>query len=357
METLLFLYVMRKWIYILLCLIHSSAMAQEFTEGSKEGQELYQTAKLFVQRGDLSNAVMVFNQAVQTDPENLLYRREMAYTYYLLQDLQRAEHIIAPLLKREDADEETFQVACKIFAAKKKMEEAENAIDKGIKRFPKAGILYCEKGELFTLQKKYKSAAKTWEEGVQMAPGYHMNYYNLTKVYSFTKRYLWAILYGETFVNLESFSSRTQEIKKIIFESYKFMMAELNNVALDGKMNRYDDPKNFEMACLKIYDGLRNVVTGGIHTDNLIMLRTRFLIEWNKLYAAKYPSELIDYQQRMILQGHYDCYNQWLFGKLDNDTGFKNWTQKFSTAMNSFDAYLRNNKLKPRENQYYQSKS
>jgi tetratricopeptide (TPR) repeat protein len=300
---------------------------------------------------------MVFNQAVQTDPDNLLYRRELAYTYFLLSDLYRAEVMIAPLLKDERADEETFQIACKIFAAKKNAEEAENAINKGIKKFPHAGILYCEKGELYTQQKKYKSASKAWEEGVKMAPGFHLNYYNLTKVYAFTKRHLWAIIYGETFVNLESFSSRTQEVKKIVFESYKFLMAELNNIALDGKTNRYDDPKDFESACMKIYDGLRNVVTGGIHTDNLIMLRTRFLLEWNKYYALQYPSELIDFQHRMIQKGHYDCYNQWLFGKLDNEIQFKNWTQKFSTSMNAFDQYLRNQKLQPKENQYYQTKS
>jgi len=331
--------------------------AQEELTGSKEGYDLYQNAKLYVKKGDLSNAVMVFNQAVQTDPNNLLYRRELAYTYFLLSDLYRAEVMIAPLLKDERADEETFQVACKIFAAKKNAEEAESAINKGIKKFPQSGILYCEKGELYTQQKKYKSASKAWEEGVKMAPAFHLNYYNLTKVYAFTKRHLWAILYGETFVNLESFSSRTQEVKKIVFESYKFQMAELNNIALEGKTNRYEDPKDFETACLKIYDGLRNVVTGGIHTDNLIMLRTRFLLEWNKYYALQYPCELIDFQHRMIQKGHYDCYNQWLFGKMDNEIQFKNWTQKFSTAMNAFDQFLRNHKLQPKENQYYQTKS
>ena len=61
--------------------------AQEELTGSKEGYDLYQSAKLYVQKGDLSNAVMVFNQAVQTDPDNLLYRRELAYTYFLLSDL------------------------------------------------------------------------------------------------------------------------------------------------------------------------------------------------------------------------------------------------------------------------------
>jgi hypothetical protein len=269
-------------------------------------------------------------------------------------DLIRGERMVMPLLKRDEADEETFQVAANILAGMNKMDDAKSAINKGIDKFPKSGILYANKGEIYTKQKKYKSAAQAWEEGIEKDPRYHLNYYNLSKVYFFTKRYLWAIQYGETFINLESFSSKSEEVKKIVFESYKFMIAELNNISLDGKINRYENPKNYEQACLKIYDNLRNVVTGGINAENLTMLRIRFLLEWNQTYANKYPSELIDHQQRLILKGYYDTYNQWLFGKLNNDKLYKNWTQKNAILMNEFDQYFRNNKLAPRENQYYQ---
>jgi len=327
--------------------------AQTIVSTNPEARELYTNARNYLQMGDFANAIMVFNQAVQIDPENLLLRRELANAYYLQGDLIRGERMILPLLKREDSDEETYQVACSILASMNKMDDAKDAINKGIDKFPKSGILYANKGELFTKQKKYKLAAEAWEKGIEKDPRYHLNYYNLSKVYFFTKNYLWAILYGETFVNLESFSSKSEEVKKIVFESYKFMIAELNNITLDGKVNRYENPKNFEQACLKIFDNLRNVVTGGINAENLTMLRIRFLLEWNRTYAKLYPSELIDQQQRLLLKGYYDTYNQWLFGKLDNSKLYKSWTQKNADQMNRFDQYFRNNKLSPRENQYY----
>ncbi|MBL7765625.1 MAG: tetratricopeptide repeat protein [Chitinophagaceae bacterium] len=347
---------MRKYLlfYFALIIVQVSS-AQALVGRTEEGRGLYGNARDYLQKGDYSNAIMVFNQAVQVEPDNLVFRRDLAFAYYLQGDMLRGEHMIAPLLKVDSADEETFKIACVIYSSMKKMEEAKEAINKGISKYPKAGILYAEKGELYTRQKKYKDASAAWEKGIENAPAYHMNYYNLSKVYFFTKDYLWAIIYGETFVNMESFSSKTEEVKKIVFESYKFLIAELNNVALDGKQNRYENPTNFKSASMKIFDNLRNVVTGGINVENLSMLRARFLLDWNRQFALKYPFELFDYQHKMIQQGFYECYNQWLFGKLDHAGIFKQWTQKHASKMNEFDVYFRSHKLVPQEHQYYQT--
>lgn len=338
---------------IAICISFFEATCQENVAINNEAKELSETARMYLQKQDYANAIMVYNQAIQVEPTVLLYRRELAHAYYLQGDMERGERMIVPLLKSPDADEETFQVACRILSSKKKMDEAESAINAGIAKFPSAGNLYNEKGELYTNQKKYKSASEAWEKGIEKAPTFYLNYYNLAKVYSFTKKYLWAIVYGEYFVNMESFSSRTEEVKKIIFESYKFLIADLNNVALDGKVNRYDNPKNFEEAAMAVYDNLRNVVTGGINVENLTMLRIRFLLEWNKKYTHIYPMELIDYQHRLLQNGFYDCYNQWLCGRLDNEKNMKAWTQQNANLMNQFDTYFRNNKLVPKNNQYH----
>lgn len=337
-------------LFTILCLF---ANAQSLVGNSTESRDLYANARSYLQKQDYANSIMVYHQAIQLEPNNLVYRRELAYVYMVANDLSKAEKMIHPLLKVDSADEETFQVACKIYSKMNRYDDAKEAINKGIDKFPQAGMLYAEKGELFTTQKKYKDASEAWEKGVEQAPAFHLNYYNLTKVYFFTKRYLWAIIYGESFVNMESFSSRTEEIKKLVFESYKLLISDLNSIALEGKVNRYENPKSFEEACLSIFDNLRHVVTGGMNQNNLTMLRTRFLLDWNKKYAIKYPLELIDHQQQYILSGFYDCYNQWLFGRLDNEKQLSTWTQKNATLMNQFDTYFRSHKLLPKENQYY----
>ncbi len=350
---------MRHYLYLLstlYCLLYfNTVLAQTTVSDQAEARDLYSNAKNYILKNDLANAIMVLNQAVQIDPNSLTLRKELANTYYINNDFLLAEKMIAPLLKRSDADESTFLIAANTYTAMNRTDDTKEALNKGLSKFPNSGILYASKGDYYNKLKKYKTAAQTWEKGIEMDPGYHLNYYNLSKVYYFTKNYLWAIWYGETFVNLESFSSKTEEVKKIVFESYKFLMGELNNQALDGKVNRYENPKNFKESCLKIFDQLRPVVTGGINPENITMLRVRFLLEWNKKYAAKYPYELIDHQHRLLTRGYYDSYNMWLFGKLDNDKAYRNWTQKNADLMNRFDKYLRSYKLKPKQNQYYQN--
>lgn len=348
-----------KTILTIVCLMLGTALlaqAQPDETHLETAQELVNNARTYLQNNDFANAIMVYNQAIQKEPKNLIYRRELAHAYYLQGDMMRGERMITPLLKADEADEETFLVASQIYVAMNRTDEAKEALNKGIQKFPEAGFLYASKGDLYTKLKKYKDAAEAWEKGVEKVPSLHLNYYNLAKVYFFTKKYFWAIYYGEIYANMESFSSKSEEIKKIVFESYKFLIADLNNEALDGKINRYDNPANFEACAIGLYDQLRTVVTGGIDVDNITMLRTRFLLEWNKNYAAQYPSELFDHQQRLLQGGYFDAYNQWLFGRLHNEKSMKSWSQEHASLMNAFDTYFRNHKLQPRLNQYYKTK-
>lgn len=345
---------MRRIAFVALLVGLSLPLRAQNTELTLSGKELYESARAYLQKGDYANAIMVYNQAIQVEPQNLSYRRELAHAYYLQGDMIHAESMIKPLLKADEADPETFLVACKVYIKMKNLEYAKDAINAGIDRFPQRGELYEQKGQLFTIQKSYKDAAEVWEKGVEKDPAYYMNYYDLTKSYFFNKQYLWAIIYAEHFINMESFSSRTEEMKKMLFESYKFLFAELINQEIRKKANKAPkEPDTFDECYLQTLDNLKNTVTGGVTAENLTMLRVRFLLDWNKLYAKSFPMELIDYQQRMILNGFYDAYNEWLFGRLENEHAMQTWTQKNAGLMNNFDKYFRANKLEPKPDQYY----
>jgi len=347
---------MKANLILLYCLLlagfcHAQDMVNRDVE--TKANELSKTANAYLQQSDFSNAIMVYQRLVNLEPANIGHRRNLAYVYLKKGDLLNAESVIMPLLKVETADEETFQIAARILSGMKKNEEAIKAITKGIYKFPNAGILYADKGELLIDAQKYKEATSVWEKGIERDARFYLNYYNLAKVYFFTKNYLWAILYGEIFVNMESFSPKTIEIKKNIFESYKLLMTNLNSLALDGK-SHFETPRSFEESYLSILYRYRQLVNNGINMENLIMLRTRFLLEWNKLYAKQFPFELIDQQHLYAKKGYYTCYNQWLFGSIENTRQYTEWAQNNEEKMNQFDAFFRMNKLVPRNNQYYQ---
>lgn len=318
-----------------------------------ESESLQTSAKQYIKSGDYANAIMVYNQLIDLYPERFSFKRQLAQVYFMQGNLKGTEQALLPLLKDKDADEETYQLACLFYTANKNPDDAKDIINKGIQKFPNAGMLYKEKGDLLTLLQKYEEAAKTWEKGVEKDPSFPINYYNLSKVYYFTKKYFWAIYYGESFINLESYSARSEDTKKVMYESYKLLISELNALALDGKSDKYAEPKNFEEAALQTFQEVRKTVSGGINVEKLTMLRVRFLLNWNKNFAAKYPCELFDHQQRMLLNGLYDAYNQWFFGRQDNEKQFISWAKNNSELMNRFDEYFRKNRLQPKANQFY----
>ena len=148
------------YLSLLLILLHTLSNSQPVVGRTEETRDLYASAKKYLHAADYANAIMVFNQVIQLEPDNLIYRKELAKAYYQYGDLAKAERMIVPLLKQDEADEETFQLATKILAGMKKDEDAKDAINKGIQRYPNAGVLYLEKGNLLTDQKKFADAAK-----------------------------------------------------------------------------------------------------------------------------------------------------------------------------------------------------
>ncbi len=107
-----------KKIY-LVCILFS--MFGRFTinaqteDGNTSANDLYETARAYVQKSDYANAIMVYHQAIQLDPQNLIYRRDLAHAYYLQGDMINGEKIIKPLLKADDADADTYLIACRIY--------------------------------------------------------------------------------------------------------------------------------------------------------------------------------------------------------------------------------------------------
>ncbi len=330
--------------------------AQAVLGNTEKARELYAKAKMYTAKKDFTNAILVYNQLASMEPRNLIYRRELAYAYYLGGDLSRATQVITPLLKAPEADEATFLTASQIFGARKMSKSAIDAVERGLKKFPNSGLLYSDYGRLFSATKKYKKAESAWEKGVKYEPNFHLNYYHLAKSYFVSKRPLWAIIYGETFINLERYSMRSEEIKKIVFDSYKQLIAnnQLANYASKSEKKLISKSQSdFEQKVNSIYSGLSGVVLGGVDIDNVVMLRTRFLLRWSQVEDAEYPFQLFSFMNDMLAFGHFEAYNQWLFGKASDNTKYINWVKENSQQFSEFENFYRGYRYKNMPNQYY----
>ena len=332
---------MKKTLVLLLTIFSLAVTAQD-------AKELQETARNFMKSGDYPNAILVLQKAIQQDNKSLDLQKDLVLAYYLGRDFANGKSIAEKLVDREDADVQSFQLAGNIYKALEETKECERAYKKGLKKFPNSGALYNELGEL-QWGKGNSEAIEQWEKGIQNDPNYSGNYYNAARYYFVTTDKVWALIYGEMFVNMESYSPRTAEIKTLLLDAYKKFFT--NDAVLNKNKAKEND---FTKAFTEVMNKNASVVTSGVTPESLVMLRSRFILDWFEKEAARFPCRLFDHQRQLLQEGMFDAYNQWLFGAADNLALYENWTKTHPDEYEQFTKLQRNKLFKVPQGQYYQ---
>lgn len=308
--------------------------------------ELQKNAKTYMQKGDHANAILILNRALVLQPGNLELSKNLALNYYYAKEYVKAIDVLKPLLDRDDADDQCFQMAGDSYWAIEQFKDCEKVYKKGIKKLPNSGILYNDLGQLLWIQKDF-SAIKQWEKGIEMDPGFARNYFNACKYYYFTTDKVWSIIYGEIFLNIDPLNESTPEIKNILLEGYKKLFA-------DADLEKSNSDKNqFVVAFLKTMNKQSTAVSAGVNAETLSMVRTRFILDWYTNYGSKYPFKLFEWQRQLLQNGLFDAYNQWIFATAQNLPAYQNWTTTHSQEYNELVLFQKNRVFKVPPGQYY----
>ncbi|MFI5155771.1 MAG: tetratricopeptide repeat protein [Chitinophagales bacterium] len=325
---------------ILLLVLHIASFAQD------DPASLHDAAKTYMLQGDFSNAIVVLNRALKQSPNNLPMLEDLAFSYYLQKNYSMALETAKPLVDRKDADEQAFQILGLVYIALEERKDCEKMYKQGLKRFPNSGALYNEYGEMLW-SKQDAEAIKQWEKGIEVDPNYSSNYYNACKFYYFTYDKVWSLIYGEIFVNLESYSKRTPEVKNILVEGYKKLFS-------DPSLAKNQNTKNpFVFAYLTVLNDQSSAVAQGITAETLTALRSKFILEWFDKFGTKFPFRLFEFQRQLLKEGMFDAYNQWIFGAAQNLVSFQNWTTNHGEEYNRFISFQKGRVFKLPAAQYY----
>lgn len=160
------------------------------------------------------------------------------------------------------------------------------------------------------------------------------------------------ILYGELFLNLESFTPRTEDVKKGLLFAYQnlFKGSTLQD-AIAAK-----SASGFEKEVLNTYAKTMALAKDGVNIDNLVTIRTRFILEWfqgnNK---QQYPFRLFEQEQYLLREGIFEAYNQWLFGGVINADAYQIWQNNHPKEYNGFKSFQEGRVFKLPAGQYYMS--
>jgi tetratricopeptide (TPR) repeat protein len=296
---------------------------------AQQPDSLHRVAKQFMRNGDYPNAIIVLNNALKMDPDNLELQKDLAFTYYLARNYSSSVEAGRKLIAREDADEQCYQILGMAYKAIDENKQADKMYRQGIKKFPSSGELYNEYGEMLWANKDAE-AIRFWEKGIEVDPGYSSNYYNASRYYYFSYDKVWSLIYGEIFINLESYSRRTPEIKFLLTDGYKKLFTDLKSPKSQTSKNP------FTVAYMTVMTDQAQSVNLGVTPESLSILRSKFILEWFEKYADKYPFRLFEYQRQLLKDGLFDAYNEWAFGASMGLTSFQNWTTQHSDDYNRF---------------------
>jgi tetratricopeptide (TPR) repeat protein len=317
---------------------------------SPEVLQMQRSANNYLDQKDFANAIMLFNQAIRMAPDNVSLRRDLAYTYYISGKVKKAKEVIDPVMASAFADEQTFQVASAIESTLGNYGKAKRILKNGLEKFPHSGLLFHSQGLLYSKDKSDKSALEAWENGIKADPSYALNYFSAANMLFRKNEPAWALLYAEIYLNLEQNPARGVQIKKLMIDAYQAIFSPGNT----GSLPSFDKKSKDEAHSKQFIDLYRQVlldnvstIRNGLNTESLVMLRARFIMEWEANFGAAYPFSLFNYQNKIIHEGYFDAYNQWLFGAYNDSKAYSLWIKKHAENFSAFEKWRQLNPLQP----------
>lgn len=307
--------------------------------------------KKLIMQGEYSAATTQLEKALAAAPNDLGLLKDKLFLQFLQRDFAAAIELGKKLSERTDADFQVFQQLGLTYAAIADYKEAEKLYIKGIQRFPTSGVLYADYGAMLQAAGKKAEAIVQWEKGIATDPNYPGNYFYAVKHYALADDWFPVMLYGELFLNLESFSQRTTEIKNLLYESCKriFSLPDMLQ-AIPAKRK----PSAFEKAVLGNFSKFAPMIREGVTPEILTAIRTRFLLAWMQSDLVKqFPYELFQHLNQLLREGHFDAYHQWLFGMVASPSAYQLWLNSHETEVEKFKKYQRSNLFKIPVGQYY----
>ncbi|MCW3082161.1 MAG: tetratricopeptide repeat protein [Segetibacter sp.] len=329
------------------------AVSACYAQTEQDAGKLHETAQTFLRQGDYENAILVLTKAQQMQPNSLQINKDLLFAYYLKRDFAKAMEVGRPLVARPDADAQSFQMLGLAFKSVAEDKEAEKLYKAGILKFPNEGILYSEYGDLIA-NKEPERAQKLWEKGIEEDPNHSSNYFFLSRQYAQKGDIVWSILYAEMFLNMESFTARTTEMKNLLLDQYKKFFISGYKPPVDADPKKKKKPTvMFATAVGETLNLQQAHVTYGITPETLTVIRTRFILDWYNKYGNTFPFKLFEHQRQLLQEGMFEAYNFWMFGPASNLKTYQTWQQFHQAELNSFLAFIRSKVFKIPEGQQY----
>jgi len=309
-------------------------------------------------QGKFDDALKLLTEAKQLDPNDINYPYEMTYCYYSQKQYQKVIDILEKLKDRPDSFDRLYEMLGNSYDVTGQGEKAIATYQDGLKKFPKSGVLYLEMGVIPLYKKDYDSAIKYFEKGIEAQPDFPSNYFWAAKLYCSSADKVWGMLYGEIFMNLERNSERTQEISKLLYDTYKSSIVYSSpgkiSVSFSKNIIVVGDSGKPVIPYSMIYEPSMSLAVASetaIDINSLDRIRLNFLNFYNQKFNKDYPNALFDYQDQIVQSGNFAAYNHWLLSKGD-ENAFNTWKTANQDKWDKFITWYSVNPIKLDDNNH-----
>ncbi len=303
--------------------------------------------------GHITESIRLLEESMKLDPDNINYPYEIAYANYLAKEYQKAIDVLTPLTKRKDVHDRVYQLLGNSYDNLGQRDKSIETYKDGLNKLPKSGSLYLELGGMYLQTKDYDQAINFYEKGIEVEPGFPSNYYRLAKIFLNSEEEVWGMIYGELFMNLERNSSRTAEISKMLYDTYKseikftsdssFSVSFSKNAVMNVGSGNMSLP--FGIAVYEPTLMMEILPEKNIDINSLDRIRTGFVENYfNNGRDKKYPNVLFDYQNKILKAGHLEAYNHWILMKGD-ENAFIQWQEANVEKWEKFVSWFNPNRL------------
>ncbi|RKR84860.1 anaphase-promoting complex subunit 3 [Mucilaginibacter gracilis] len=309
-----------------------------------------------------ADAIALLTDAQKLNPANINYPYEIAYALYSQKQYQKAIDKLLTLKNNTNSFDRLYQLLGKSYIVLDEGAKALAIYTEGLKKFPKSGCLYLERGTIPLDDKNYDEALQYFEKGIEVEPGFASNYYWAAKLYCNSTDPVWGVLYAELFMNLERNGPRNNEISKLLYDTYnnqitfaepgKPQVTFTSQVIVEGR-------KPDKMPYPLVYQptmGAAAATETAIDINSLDRIRQNFLKFYNQRgFNKTYPNVLFNYQDKITKAGCIEAYNHWLLLQ-GNQTDFTTWRKQNPAKWQDFLTWFAANPLKlDEDNKFYRA--
>lgn len=296
----------------------------------------------FMREGDYENSALLLQRLHSANTANFDYIKQFAFVSYLRKDYAKGLELGKSLLANPKADVNCFQIVANIHSALGDNKQVEKTLKKGLEKFPSSGLLLSELGEYYALDGKPTQAVQLWEKGIAAEPRVASNYFFAAQYYAQFNEPVKAMVYAETFINIEKLTERTTTARNILLNAYKKVL-----VPVTDKTTGYTAEAGLYNAIgtqiqKNAYTTMQGITAATLHT-----LRTEFLQQWVEgNMASKYGTvPVFNFWQELQKANLFEAYNQWVLGS-SNAASYAAWVDKNKAVNDQFFKFYRNHIFK-----------